>query len=1137
MTVTSFDLNTLDGANGFAVRGIQRYDYAGYAVGSAGDINGDGFADVIIGASRTYASDPGTSYVIFGKAGGFGPLLTVSQLDGSNGVALDGSGMSAGGVGDVNDDGVDDLIVGNPEAPAGGAFVVFGTMGGFAASLNLSTLNGADGFIVDGIDAGDSCGLSVSGGDINGDGLGDLIIGAGNADPGGRIDAGESYVVFGRTGGFGAHLNLAGLDGPNGFVIAGIDAGDCSGISVSTAGDVNGDGRDDLIIGASMADPGGRADAGESYVVFGQTGGFAPSLDLASLDGSNGFLIAGIDGGDGSGVKVSTAGDVNGDGRDDLIIGAKGSSETSLVFGRAGGLAASLDLSALDGTTGFVMNRGYGVSDGGDINGDGFDDLIIGSPLADPAGKDDAGEVYVIFGKAGGFAASLDLSALDGITGFVVPGKERQGNLGHSVSAAGDVNGDGFADIILGAPYLRVGGRRSPGESYVIFGSAQFGPPRQGRAGDDSLDGRIGGDRTLGLGGNDTLDGAQGADTLDGGEGNDLLLGGLGNDSLAGLGGNDTLHGGDGDDTAFGGLDNDVVSGDGGNDQLSGDDGNDSLDGGAGDDSLEGLRGNDQLSGGDGNDHLNGGNGADTLAGGAGDDVYSVNNVADQVIEAVGGGIDVVLSVISWTLADNLENLILEPAAAVNGAGNGLDNVLTGNDAANVLSGGLGNDRLKGEGGADQLWGEDGNDTLEGGDGDDVLEGLRGNDQLAGGLGNDTLNGGNGPDTMAGGDGDDAYAFNHPSDQAIEAAGGGIDLLLTLINVILPDDIENMVLEGTAALSADGNGLNNALTGNGGANSLSGEAGDDTALGEAGSDTLKGLTGNDSLDGGLDDDLVTGGVGFDTLLGGAGNDTLDGQVDGDIMRGGLGDDLYVFSTKQDVVDETGGDGNDTIESAVTCTLSASVETLVLTGAIDAKGFGNDLANVILGNGGQNRLSGLAGNDTIDGGTGNDVLFGGSGDDRLAGGAGDDTAFGEGGFDTLDGGEGNDHLEGSNDADLFQGGDGNDTIEGGGGQDTLTGETGADRFLFSVQNQSRFGAGDVVTDFLSGVDRIDLSAITGVLGGGVFIGGGAFTAGGPIEARLIGTQLQVDLDNSGTFNGADLEINDLTAIAAADILFA
>ena len=570
--------------------------------------------------------------------------------------ARDRSGRSVSGAGDINGDGIDDLIIGAPSAgdrlmsyrgglyndERGESYVVFGNSRGFEASLELEELDGSNGFVLKGIDRGggyglpegDRSGSSVSGaGDINGDGIDDLIIGA----PGGN-NAGEGYVVFGSSDRFNANLEFSELDGTNGFVLQGIDRGDYSGSSVSGAGDINGDGIDDIIIGA----PGGNNDAGESYVVFGNSKGLEASLDLAELDGSNGFVISGNKGGgffdgDRSGSSVSGAGDVNGDGIDDLIIGAPnadtngndGAGESYVVFGSSDGFEARFKLSELDGTNGFVLKgiegggffgggSGTSVSRAGDINGDGIDDLIIGVPYAESSGIR-AGESYAVFGSSKGFEASLELSELDGTNGFILQGIDLLDRSGTSVSGTGDINGDGIDDLIIGAPYADpkrtaesypVFSDRS-GESYVVFGSV----PIASLVGTEDSDTLVDLDDInliSGRGGNDTIAGLAGDDQIFGGKGDDVLRGDLNSRSPGGTdGGNDTLFGGAGNDRLGGKGGNDLLLGGRGHDRLFGDDGDDVLVGGFGDDTLQG----DDFSGGEGRDVfvLAAGEGTDTI--------------------------------------------------------------------------------------------------------------------------------------------------------------------------------------------------------------------------------------------------------------------------------------------------------------------------------------------------------------------------------------------------------------------------------------------------------------------------------------------------------------------------------------------
>ncbi|MBK6375708.1 MAG: FG-GAP repeat protein [Xanthomonadales bacterium] len=156
--------------------------------------------------------------------------------------------------------------------------------------------------------------------DVNGDGIEDLVISAPFADINGN-NSGSTYVVFGHAGPYNATASLSSINGSNGFRTDGASHGDYSGWSVSAAGDINGDGIDDLIIGALYADPNGGY-SGSAFVVFGKTDGFAPSISLSTLNGANGFRMDGISHDDQTGDSVSGAGDINGDGIDDFIIGA-----------------------------------------------------------------------------------------------------------------------------------------------------------------------------------------------------------------------------------------------------------------------------------------------------------------------------------------------------------------------------------------------------------------------------------------------------------------------------------------------------------------------------------------------------------------------------------------------------------------------------------------------------------------------------------------------------------------------------------------------------------------------------------------------------------------------------------------------
>ncbi|MGM3306655.1 DUF4114 domain-containing protein [Anabaena sp. WFMT] len=488
------DISTLNGTNGFIIiNGDTNDDNLGYSVSNAGDINGDGVDDIIIGAPQ---ADPqakgnaGASYVVFGSKNGFAPTIDISTLNGINGFTILGAteseaaGRSVSAAGDVNGDGIDDIIIGAPFADTnnnnniGSSYVVFGK-NSFSSNSTIDLSNlGNNGLVINGLNAEDELGYSVSSaGDINNDGIDDLIIGAPNAYTTSNGKPGQTYIVFGASN-FDSSFDLNTLNGSNGFVINGQSIEDYSGLSVSSAGDINNDGIDDLIIGAPQAIPNGT-NSGQAYIVFGKNGSFDASFDLNSLDGSNGFIINGQEG-DKLGFSVSSAGDINNDGIDDLIIGAHDADPNSItnagqsyvVFGKNGNFDPIFDLSTLNGTNGFSINgitefdnSGWSVSGVGDISGDGIDDLIVSANNADPNGES-SGQSYVVFGKNGSFASAINLTDIDGTNGFIIDGIAEFDNLGNSVSGAGDVNGDGIADLILSAPFAS----SQSGEGYIIFG-------------------------------------------------------------------------------------------------------------------------------------------------------------------------------------------------------------------------------------------------------------------------------------------------------------------------------------------------------------------------------------------------------------------------------------------------------------------------------------------------------------------------------------------------------------------------------------------------------------------------------------------------------------------------------------------
>lgn len=474
-------------------------------------------------------------------------------------------------------------------------------------------------------------------------------------------------------------------------------------------------------------------------------------------------------------------------------------------------------------------------------------------------------------------------------------------------------------------------------------------------------------------GGNDILYGGQSSNYLYGQAGNDTLIGGAQWDYLNGGTGNDTMRGGGESDEYYVDSINDVVventdegdwdsiystvtytlpanieelsledgralvngvwvtqplningTGNALDNSLDGNSGNNVLSGLLGDDSLYGDAGNDTMYGGQGDDSLYGDAGNDAMYGGQGNDSYSVDTIADKVIEYANAGYDSVSSEISYTLVANLEFLSLEDKYDYSaGEGDWLVTPTNINGTGNSLN--------------NRLYGSMGNNILTGLGGNDDLDGQAGNDTLIGGLGNDS------------------YRVDSLGDVVTELANQGYDSVMSSVSYTLGANLESLALFRPEGIVGGTNTPTMpALVLNGTGNSLA-----------------------NCLNGNEDNNILNGLAGTDSLYGGAGNDTLNGGAGMDFLFGQAGDDTYYVDAVGDLVAETDYDGvtdmggADKICSTISYALGNFLEKLTLIGSAAINGVGNALNNVLIGNGAANILNGSTGNDVLAGGAGQD----------------------------------------------------------------------------------------------------------------------------------------------------------------------
>ncbi len=971
----------------------------------------------------------------------------------------------------------------------------------------------------------------------------------------------EGFAVTGFAGGSTTFVGGSGADSISGG--AGVDSligGAGNDTIVGSEEDALLDGGDDidtLAIGANFTSSGDGQIVNIENVVVTATG---LTVDLGNQ--SEGFAVTGFAGG--STTFVGGSGN-------DTFVGGSGADSIS------GGAGADSMVGGAGNDTYFVDNAGDVVVEGANAG----TDLVISS--VDHTLAENVEHLVLtgtaVSGTGNALANSIigndEGNSLDGGAGIdtLIGGAGNDTIIGSQEDALLD-GGDDIDTLAIGANFTSSGdGQIVDIENVVVTATGltvNLGNQSEGFA----VTGFASGSTTfVGGSGNDTFVGGSGADSISGGAGVDSLIGGAGNDTIVGSEEDALLDGGDDIDTlAIGAnftssgdgqivnIENVVVTATG----LTVDLGNQSegfaVTGFAGGSTtFVGGSGNDTFVGGSGADSISGGAGADSMVGGLGNDTYFVDNAGDVVVENAEEGIDMVISSVDHTLAENVEHLVLT-GTAVSGTGNALANSIIGNDEDNSLDGGAGIDTLIGGAGNDTIIGSQEDALLDGGDDIDTLA--------------------IGANFTSSGDGQIVNIEN-----VVVTAGG--------LTVNLGNQSEGFAVTGFAGGSTTfvGGSGNDTFVGGSGADSISGGAGVDSLIGGAGNDTIIGSQEDALLDGGDDIDTLAiganftssgdeqivnienvvvtatgltvnlanqsegfavtgfaggsttfvGGSGADTFVGGSGADSISGGAGADSMVGGAGNDTYFVDDAGDVVVEGANAGTDVVISSVDHTLAANVEHLVLTGTA-VSGTGNALANSIIGNDEGNSLDGGAGIDALIGGLGNDSYFVDSTTDTIVeeGGDSDDRVFASVSYNLSNtlagGGDQIEHLDytGVSGATLvgnalnnsIRGGSGADSIVGNGGVDTFIGGDGNDTYVVDSSDDA------IEEQAGEGTDLVLVSATNYTLSANIE----NLTYTGTGDATFVGNALAnvIDASSSGTNNLSGGDGNDTLVVDAARV---